>query len=161
MPISPPPLRRWRPESIPAYLSNGVIGFRSGPIPLIEGVAIVKGLAALDPIEKGEGFARGPYPIGGDLEIDGTKLSRLAGQTEFVEQAYDFAAGELTSRFTLRSGETTATVEVLTFCSRSLPTVVLQEVQVRVDLPCRLARTPKLDPTGISRAWLPRYRTTR
>src|SRR5438132_1437624 len=160
MPISPPPVRRWRPEYIPAYLSNGVIGLRAGPIPLIEGVAIVNGLAAVDPVEKGEGFARGPYPIGGDLEIDGTKLSRLAGQTEFVEQAYDFAAGELTSRFTLRSGETTATVEVLTFCSRSLPTVALQEVQVRVDRPCRLVLTAKLDPTGISGAWRSRETTT-
>ena len=160
MPISPPPVRRWRPEYIPAYLSNGVIGLRAGPIPLIEGVAIVNGLAAVDPVEKGEGFARGPYPIGGDVEIDGAKLSRLPGQTELVEQAYDFASGELTSRFTFRSGETTATVEVLTFCSRSLPTVVLQDVQVRVDRPCRLVITAKVDPTGISGAWRARETTT-
>src|SRR5205085_1215147 len=99
MPISPPPLRRWRPEYIPAYLSNGLIGLRAGPIPLIEGVAIVSGLAAVDPVEKGEGFGRAPYPIGGDLEIDGAKLSRLPRQAELVEQRYDFANGELTSRF--------------------------------------------------------------
>ncbi len=160
MPISPPPLRRWRPEYIPAYLSNGVIGLRAGPIPLIEGVAIVNGLAAVDPVEKGEGFARGPYPIGGDLEIDGARLSRLPGQSELVEQAYDFASGELTSRFRFRSGETTASVEVLTFCSRSLPTVVLQDVQVRVDRPCRLVITAKVDPTGISGTWRSRETTT-
>ncbi len=160
MPISPPPVRRWRPEYIPAYLSNGVIGLRAGPIPLIEGVAIVNGLAAIDPVEKGEGFARGPYPIGGEMEIDGAKLSRLPGQTEFGEQAYDFASGELASRFTFRSGETTATVEVLTFCSRSLPTVVLQDVQVRIDRPCRLILTAKVDPTGISGAWRSRETTT-
>src|SRR5438270_1061562 len=160
MPISPPPVRRWRPEYIPAYLSNGVVGLRAGPIPLIEGVAIVNGLAAVDPVEKGEGFARGPYPIGGDLEIDGARLSRLPGQSELVEQAYDFASGELTSRFRFRSGETTATVEVLTFCSRSLPTVVLQDVQVRVDRPCRLVITAKVDPTGISGAWRSRETTT-
>src|SRR5205823_10555029 len=63
-------------------------------------------------------------------------------------------------RFTLRAGETTATVEVLTFCSPSLPTVVLQEVQVRVDRPCRLVLTAKLDPTGISGAWRSRETTT-
>src|SRR5256884_4667264 len=160
MPISPPPLRRWRPDYIPAYLSNGVIGLRAGPIPLIEGVAIVNGLAAVDPGETGEGFARGPYPIGGDLEIDGARLSRLPGQSELVEQAYDFASGELRSRFRFRSGETTATVEVLTFCSRSLPTVVLQDVQVRVDRPCRLVITAKVDPTGISGAWRARETTT-
>src|SRR5207237_5709991 len=92
--------------------------------------------------------------------IDGAKLSRRPGQTEFVEQAYDFASGELTSRFTFRSGETTATVEVLTFCSRSLPTVVLQDVQVRVDRPCRLVLTAKVDPTGISGTWRSRETTT-
>jgi trehalose/maltose hydrolase-like predicted phosphorylase len=160
MPISPPPVRSWRPEYIPAYLSNGLIGLRAGPVPLIEGVAIVNGLAAIDPVEKGEGFARAPYPIGGDLEVDGAKLSRLPHQAELVEQTYDFACGELRSRFTFRSGETTATVEVLTFCSRSLPTVVLQEVQVQVDRSCRLVITAKVDPTGISGSWRSRETTT-
>jgi trehalose/maltose hydrolase-like predicted phosphorylase len=160
MPISPPPVRSWRPEYIPAYLSNGLIGLRAGPVPLIEGVAIVNGLAAIDPVEKGEGFARAPYPIGGDLEVDGAKLSRLPHQAELVEQTYDFACGELRSRFRFRSGETTATVEVLTFCSRSLPTVALQEVQVQVDRSCRLVITAKVDPTGISGSWRSRETTT-
>src|SRR5438105_4540845 len=139
MPISPPPVGRWLPEYIPAYLSNGVIGLRAGPIPLIEGVAIVNGLAAIDPVEKGEGLARAPYPIGGDLEVDGAELSRRPGQAVLVEQHYDFACGELSSRFSFHPTDATATVDVLTFCSRSLPSVVLQEVQVRVDRPCSAA----------------------
>src|SRR3981081_1183485 len=153
MPISPPPVRSWKPEYIPAYLSNGVIGLRAGPIPLIEGGALVNGGAAIDPVEKGEGFARAPYPIAGDLEVDGAKLSRRPGQAELLEQRYDFACGELSSRFSVPPGEATATVEVLTFCSRSLPSVVLQEVQVRVDRPCRLVISAKVDPPGISGTW--------
>ena len=47
-PLSPPAVLAWRPEYIPAYLSNGLIGLRAGPIPLTEGVAIVNGLAAID-----------------------------------------------------------------------------------------------------------------
>ena len=160
MPLSPPAVLAWRPEYIPAYLSNGLIGLRAGPIPLTEGVAIVNGLAAIDPVEKGEGFARGPYPIAGDIEVDGHKLSRLPLQAEFVEQRHDFACGELTSRFRFRSGEATATVEVLTLCSRSLPSVVLQELRVTVDLPCRLVVTAKLDPTGIMGRWLARETST-
>ena len=150
----------WRPEYIPAYLSNGLIGLRAGPIPLTEGVAIVNGLAAIDPVEKGEGFARGPYPIAGDIELNGHKLSRLPLQAEFVEQRHDFACGELASRFRFRSGETTATVDVLTLCSRSLPSVVLQELHVSVDRPCRLVVTAKLDPTGIMGRWLARETST-
>jgi len=160
MPISPPPVGWWLPEYIPAYLSNGVIGLRAGPIPLIEGVAIVNGLAAIDPVEKGEGLARAPYPIGGDLEVDGAELSRRPGQAVLVEQHYDFACGELSSRFSFHPTDATATVDVLTFCSRSLPSVVLQEVQVRVDRPCRLVISAKVDPTGISGAWRSRETTT-
>jgi len=159
-PLSPPAVAAWRPEYIPAYLSSGLIGLRAGPIPLTEGLAIVNGLAAIDPVEQGEGFARGPYPIGGDIELDGQQLSRLPRQSQFVEQRHDFSCGELSSRFRFRSGATTATVDVLTLCSRSLPTVVLQEVRVRVDQPCRLVVTAKLDPTGITGRWRSRETST-
>jgi trehalose/maltose hydrolase-like predicted phosphorylase len=158
--ISPAPVRQWRPEWIPAYLSNGLIGLRAGPIPQIEGLCIVGGLAAVDPVEKGEGFARGPYPIGGDIELDGRKLSRVPQQAHLVEQRYDFSRAELSSRFVFQSAGAAATVEVLTFCSRSLPSVVAQETRVRVDRQCRLVLTAKLDPTGIDGRWLSRETTT-
>ena len=133
---------------------------RVGHIPLIEGLAIVNGLAAVDPVEKGEGFARGPYPIGGEIELDGRKLSRVPDQVEFIEQRYDFSSGELTSRFAFRSDGTTATVDVLTFCSRSMPSVVLQEVRVRADRSARLTLVAKVDPTGIAGSWRSRDTST-
>jgi len=148
-PISPPPVTEWKPEYIPAYLSNGLIGIRAGSIPLTEGVAIVGGLAELDPMEKGEGLSRGPYPIGGDIEINGHRLSRLPAQASFHEQRYDFTCGELHSRFRFRSGEAIATADVLTFCSRTMPTLVLQELRVRVNRDCDLVLTAKLDQTGL------------
>jgi protein-glucosylgalactosylhydroxylysine glucosidase len=159
-PISPPPVRQWRPEWIPAYLSNGLIGLRAGPIPLIEGLCILNGLASIDPVEKGEAFARAPYPIGGDVELDGRKLSRVPGEAEFIEQSYDFSCGELSSRFAFHVAETTATVDVLTFCSRSLPSAVVHEVRISVDRPCRLTVSAKVDPTGIEGAWRSRETTT-
>jgi len=148
-PISPPPVTSWKPEYIPAYLSNGLIGVRAGSIPLTEGLAVVSGLAELDPMEKGEGLSRGPYPIGGDIEVSGHRLSRLPGQVTFHEQRYDFACGELLSRFSFQSGEVTATADVLTFCSRTMPTLVLQEVRVRVNRECDLILTAKVDQTGL------------
>jgi trehalose/maltose hydrolase-like predicted phosphorylase len=159
-PISPAPVKSWRPEWIPAYLSNGLIGLRAGPIPLIEGLCIVNGLASVDPVEKGEGFARGPYPIGGDIDLDGRKLGRVPGEARLIEQRYDFSCGELHSRFAFQSGDATATVEVLTFCSRSLPSVVVQETRVEVDRPCRLTVTAKVDPTGIEGMWRSRETST-
>ena len=159
-PISPPPLNSWKPEWIPAYLSNGLIGLRAGPIPLIEGLCIVNGLASIDPVEKGEGFARGLYPIGGDIEVDGRKLSRVPGESRIMEQRYDFSSGELSSRFSFSGPQSRVTVEVLSFCSRSLPSVVLQELRATVDHPCRLTIKAKVDPSGIEGNWRSRETAT-
>src|SRR5204862_7295662 len=65
-PISPPPVRKWKPEYIPAYLSNGLVGVRAGKCPLTEGLAIVSGLAAIHATDKVEGFACGPYTLAGE-----------------------------------------------------------------------------------------------
>jgi trehalose/maltose hydrolase-like predicted phosphorylase len=159
-PISPPPVTIYKPDYLPAYLSNGLIGMRVGAIPLVEGVCIVNGLVELDPVEQGEGFARGPYPIAGDIELDGRRLSQHPGQGVFVEQAYDFSCGELRSRFQFRPADVTATVNLLIFCSRSLPTLVLKEMQVEVDRECQLLISSGLDPAGLSGRWLGRRTTT-
>ena len=160
MPISPPPVQSWRPEFIPAYLSNGLIGLRAGPIPLIEGVAIANGLAGIDPVERDEGFARAPYPVAGDVEVDGHRLSRLPTQAQLLEQRYDFSCGELSTRFSFAVDGPEVTVEVLTLCSRSMPTVVLQEIRARVDRPCRLGLSAGLSPSGLSGRWLARETST-
>jgi trehalose/maltose hydrolase-like predicted phosphorylase len=148
-PISPPSLRRYDPAFIPAYLSNGLIGMRVGKIPQLEGLAVVSGLAAIHPVDKVEGFARGPYPAGGDLEIDGAKLSDRPENARFVSQEYDFSCGELRTRYEFAPGDVTAEVEVITFCSRTIPNVVVQETRVRVDHACSLALTAKVDHTWI------------
>ena len=148
-PLSPPPLRRPRPEYLPAYLSNGFLGVRVGTVPLVEGLVIVSGLRALDSVHGIETFARGPYPLGGDIEINGQRMSRSPHSVRFIEQIYDFSCGELHSRFKFRVDEVTATVEVVCFCSRSLPTAVLQSIVVRVDHACQLKVSAGLDQTGV------------
>ena len=81
-------------------------------------------------------------------------------EARLIEQRYDFSCGELTSRFSFRSGQSTATIEVLTFCSRSLPSVVLQEVSVEVDRVAKLVITAKVDHTGIEGKWRSRETAT-
>lgn len=44
-PLSPPPVRDFKPGYLPAYVSNGLIGLRAGPLPLLQGVRIVSGIA--------------------------------------------------------------------------------------------------------------------
>src|SRR5205823_13015705 len=106
---------------------------------MLEGVAIVSGLAAIHPKEKVEGFARAPYPFAGDIVIDGEPMSQRTDEIHFVRQRYDFAHGELHTELRFVCREVTATIEILTFCSRSHPTVVAQETRVSVDRACRLA----------------------
>ncbi len=148
-PLSPPPLRRPRPEYLPAYLSNGFLGVRVGTIPLVEGLVIVSGLRAVDSVHEIETFARGPYPFSGDIEINGQAMSRSPQNVRFVEQFYDFSCGELRSHFEFRVDKATASVDVVNLCSRSLPTAVLQMIEVRVDHACEMTISAGLSQTGI------------
>jgi hypothetical protein len=155
-PISPSPVRTYRPDYIPAYLSNGLVGARVGKIPLKPGVCIVSGLAAIHPVDKVEGFAQGPYPFAGEVEVNGQKLTERADLVRFVSQEYDFSCGELSTRLRFTVGNVVANLDIVTFCSRSRPTVVAQETAVRVSEPCDLVVSAKLDPTAIDGRWLTR-----
>jgi protein-glucosylgalactosylhydroxylysine glucosidase len=160
LPISPPPVTAYRPEYLPAYLSNGLLGLRVGRIPLVDGLCMVNGLVERDPVEDGEGFARAPYPLWGDVEVNRHGLTWHPEQATLVEQAYDFGCGELRTRFVFRPEETAATVDVLVFCSRSLPTLVAHEVRVEVDAECDLVISGGLNPAGISGRWVSRRTQT-
>src|SRR5437867_11616744 len=121
-PISPPPLKDFRPEFIPAYLSNGLIGLRVGRIPLIEGLTMLNGLAGVHPEDQVEGFARAPYVVAGDIAIDRVKLSERSERARFIEQPYDFSCGVLVRRFALEVGDVGADGEALVLCCRLAPT---------------------------------------
>ena len=135
-PISPPPVTAAGRDELPAYVSNGLVGMRVLDLPLLPGVVLVSGFSGLHPQVQVEGAAQAPYPLAGDLAIDGVWLTAAPQQGEFLEQAYDFATGELTTRFRFRTANATATLEVLTFASKKQPTLVLQEVGLEVDTAC-------------------------
>jgi hypothetical protein len=148
-PISPPAIRDSQPGYLPAYLSNGVIGLRAGRIPQLGGLAILNGFAGVDPASGVEAFGRVPYPLAGGVEIDGLALADLARDVVLEEQAYDFSCGELRTRFHFDVGRVRASVEVVTFCSRTLPSLVLQEVVARVDHACDLSMRCGVDHVGV------------
>jgi hypothetical protein len=148
-PISPPPVRDWRPEYLPAYIANGVVGMRCGRVPFQDGICMVNGFAGLDPRDSLEGFARAPFPLGADISLDGVRLSRAPEQVRFVQQRYDFAIANLTTTLDFCVGDTTARIEVLQLCSHQPPTIVLQEIRVSVDRAADLILTVGIDPTGV------------
>jgi trehalose/maltose hydrolase-like predicted phosphorylase len=90
-----------------------------------------------------------PYPLAGDLKIDGVSLADQLWAVTELRQEYDFSAGELTSSFSFEAGLIRAEVEVLTFASRTAPALVLQEVAVRVSAPCELTLQATVDTTKL------------
>ena len=152
-PISPPPVTGSGDDALPAYLSNGVIGLRVREVPLFAGVAVLNGLAGEHPVEHVECTPHAPYPLSGDVRLGSVRLSDFPTCVRDVEQRYDFSCGELTSRFVFVTPEATATVEVLTFCSRTAPSVVAQRVEMSVDAPCEVEISAKVDPRTVPGHW--------
>src|SRR6186997_280327 len=132
-PISPATVTEGGRGDLPAYASNGLVGLRVLEIPLLPGVVLVNGFTGLHPVVQVEAAAQAPYPVAGDIGLDNVWLRTSPHQAEFVDQRYDFATGELHTRFRFRAGGTTASLDVVTFCSKKQPTIVLQEVAVTVD----------------------------
>lgn len=148
-PLSPPPVRDYRPEFIPAYIANGLVGLRCGRVPFRGGIAMVNGFAGLDVNDGLEGFARVPFALGADITIDDLRLSRMLERVQLVEQRYDFGRAELTTILDFRAGQTTARIEVLQLCSHTLPTVVMQEIRVQADRAADVAISVGIDPSGV------------
>jgi protein-glucosylgalactosylhydroxylysine glucosidase len=148
-PLSPAPLRDYRPEYIPAYIANGLIGLRVPRIPFQRGTAMVNGFAGIDVNDGVEGFARVPFPLGADIQVDGVWLTNATHLVRFVEQRYDFGRAELTTELEFRVHDITARIEILQFCSHTEPTVVAMELRVSVDRATDLAMSGGIDPTGV------------
>ncbi|SDZ17192.1 Trehalose and maltose hydrolase (possible phosphorylase) [Micromonospora pattaloongensis] len=153
-PNSPDPIHSWEPGYTPAFVSNGVVGLRVCPIPLLSGVTTVNGFVGMDRETGVEGFAQTPYPLAGDLRINGVSLSQSPERATLREQRYDFSCGELHTRFHFDGDGAGAEVNSVMFCSRTRPPVVVHRLQFHVDQDCQLEIAAGLDPQGVLGRWL-------
>jgi hypothetical protein len=149
VPISPPPVTSPGGDQLPAYVSNGVIGLRVLAMPLRPGLAMLNGLSALHPVLGIEYSPEAPYPLAGDLTVGRVRLAEWPDCAGPVEQRYDFACGELHSRFRAELDGTVLDVDVLTFASRSHPALVLQETSVTASRACELTLTALVSTAGV------------
>jgi trehalose/maltose hydrolase-like predicted phosphorylase len=138
VPISPPVERGGRGEGLPAYVSNGLVGLRVRENPLDAGMCMVSGFVGEHHEFRVEAAVAAPYPLSGDIALDGQWASDRTGVVDAVDQAYDFETAELTSRLAVTIGAVRADVEVVTFASRTHPTVACQEIVVTVSAACEL-----------------------
>jgi len=123
-------------------------------------MALVSGFAGEHPERLIEAAATAPYPLAGDVAINGIWLSDAPNQVRDLEQAYDFATGELTSRFSFIASGVKARCEALTFASREDPTLVCQELSISVDSACDLQVKSMLDGANVPGRVLRQMRST-
>lgn len=74
-PISPEPVREWRRDHMPAYLSNGLVGLRVGAVPPLGGMAMLNGFTGPDPVAEVESLAPVPFPLTADIAVNGAPMS--------------------------------------------------------------------------------------
>ena len=148
-PISPPPVAKSSGKELPAYLSNGVVGLKVRDNPLTPGMALVSGFSGEHPERKIEAAAFAPYPVAGDVCLEGVWMSDAPQRVRVVDQAYDFSTAELTTRLNFKVEGRQANIVVMLFCSREQPTVICQEIAIDVDAASDLKIRARIDLSGI------------
>lgn len=132
-----------------ASLANGVIGLRLPAVPFVGAEAVVNGLVGRSASDGMEAYAPAPNPVAADIVVGSDRLSERPDLVRLGEQVLDIGFGELVSRFQFVAALATLDVEVLTFASRSLPTVVCQELTVQADRDCAFQLESALNPVGL------------
>jgi hypothetical protein len=74
-PISPPPVVGSAGNELPAYMSNGVVGLKVRDNPLTPGMALLSGFSGEHPERKIEAAAFAPYPVAGDICLEGVWMT--------------------------------------------------------------------------------------
>jgi hypothetical protein len=120
-------------NELPAYVAKGVIGLRVRAMPLAAGLTLLSGYSGEHPQRRIEAIAVARYPVAGDIQLEGVWLSDATYAITVIDQAYDFATGELTSRLEFEAAGCRAKVEVLVFCSRDEPSLICQQITIEVD----------------------------
>lgn len=149
-PINPPVATGPLGDELPAYVASGLVGLRVRDLPLTPGMALIAGFWGDHPTREIESAASAPYPLAGDVVINGVALSQAQQQVRIVDQAYDFSCGELTTRLEFEAAGVTSRLTVLTFCSHETPSIVCQEVEVTVSAAAHLELLASVDATGVA-----------
>ncbi len=147
--ISPPPAKGPRDGDLPAYVGNGAIGLRVREMPLMAGMALVSGVAGEHRDRRMEAAANCPYPLAADVSINGVWLSDQPWSASELVQTYDFLTAELSSSFAFTVGERRVDVEVVTFASRTAPSIVLQQITARPTSAMKLGLRSIVETAGV------------
>jgi protein-glucosylgalactosylhydroxylysine glucosidase len=113
-----------------AYLSNGLIGIRPGPNPLAQAPTAVSGFVDRYIPYGMQALSPAPYPLMVDLVVGGFSLLQRPDLVTLLRQSLDMTTGELLTQMTFSAGPVKLHLEVLQFASRSVPSLLYQEVRI-------------------------------
>jgi hypothetical protein len=115
----------------PAYLSNGLIGIRPGPNPLARAQTCVSGFVFAHTAHRVESLSPAPYPLETDVRAKGVSLLKHPDLLKVKRQTLDMSCGELFTELTFApSSSVRLDIEVVQFASRSVPSLLCQEIQI-------------------------------
>lgn len=130
----------------PAYLSNGLIGIRPGPNPLARAQTCVSGFDFVHPAHKVECLSPAPYSLETDLRVGDISLLKHPNLLKIQRQTLDTSCGELTTQMEFVPGNGARLgIEVLQFASRSVPSLICQEIRVTPSADSVIEFVPRIE----------------
>jgi trehalose/maltose hydrolase-like predicted phosphorylase len=130
----------------PAYLSNGLIGIRPGSNPLARAQTCVSGFDFVHPAHKVESLSPAPYPLETDIGIADVRLLERPDLVKTLRQTLDTSCGELVTQMEFVPGNgPRITIEVLQFASRSVPSLICQEIRVTASADTEIEFVPRVE----------------
>jgi len=134
----------------PAYLSNGLIGIRPGPNPLARAQTCVSGFVFAHPAHGVESLSPAPYPLGTDIRVKGISLLKHPDLLKIQRQTLDMSCGELSSELVFSPGDgARLSIEVLQFASRSVPSLLCQEIRLTSSVDAEIEFVASIDSSGV------------
>lgn len=137
------------PHYQPAYVANGFVGLRVGTNPFSGQTALLAGITGSH--ERFGVEALAPIPaVQSNFSLDGSSLEKNPDGFHLLEQTYDFACGELSTAFAFTNarGQQLSGTSLI-YCSRTSPSLVVQQTQLQVLQPCELRFSTLLEPTRL------------
>jgi len=130
----------------PTCLSNGLIGIRPRPNPLEISQTVVAGHTWDHPTLAIESYAPAPYPLAADIKIDGDSYWDQNVSLKIHKQSLHMSNGELLTEMSCKNvNGKVLEVTVLQFASRSVPSLLCQEIVLKPEQDMKIEYIAKID----------------
>ena len=135
----------------PACLSNGVIGIRPMANPLAQAQTLVSGFVRTHPTMLLESMSPAPYPLETDIRFNGHSLLASSASLQIKNQTLDMSSGEPSTEMVFSpEGVDGLELKVLQFVSRSVPSLLCQEILFTSSSEVDIEILTRIDYNGIS-----------